>query len=98
MNVNKKFDRFKQWGRERMGSEVKTDNSEDFKMLELEMSLRQEGESNADKHLTRDLLLTQVQVWSVSNNPLPAISSPSPAATKARAKRNTSPSATLPTS
>jgi len=43
MNVNKKFDRFKQWGRERMGSEVKTDNSDDFKMLEVEMTLRQEG-------------------------------------------------------
>lgn len=43
MNVNKKFDRFKQWGRERMGSEVKTDSSEDFKMLEMEMQLRQEG-------------------------------------------------------
>ncbi|KAL1590539.1 hypothetical protein WHR41_00598 [Cladosporium halotolerans] len=43
MNVNKKFDRFKQWGRERMGSEVKTDSSEDFKMLEIEMQLRQEG-------------------------------------------------------
>ena len=43
MNVNKKFDRFKQWGRERMGSEVKTDSSEDFKMLEVEMALRQEG-------------------------------------------------------
>jgi hypothetical protein len=43
MNVNKKFDRFKQWGRERMGSEVKTDNSDDFKMLEVEMALRQEG-------------------------------------------------------
>lgn len=44
MNVNKKFDRFKQWGRERMGSEVKTDSGEEFKMLELEMTLRQEGE------------------------------------------------------
>lgn len=43
MNVNKKFDRFKQWGRERMGSEVKTDMSDDFKMLEVEMALRQEG-------------------------------------------------------
>ncbi len=43
MNVNKKFDRFKQWGRERIGSEVKTDSSEDFKMLEMEMQLRQEG-------------------------------------------------------
>jgi hypothetical protein len=43
MNVNKKFDRFKQWGRERMGSEVKTDQGEEFKMLEVEMALRQEG-------------------------------------------------------
>jgi hypothetical protein len=61
MNVNKKFDRFKQWGRERMGSEVKTDNSDDFKMLEVEMALRQEGEpfSSPDKYLSRDVLLTQ---------------------------------------
>jgi hypothetical protein len=61
MNVNKKFDRFKQWGRERMGSEVKTDNSDDFKMLEVEMTLRQEGKSffNPDKHLSRDNLLIQ---------------------------------------
>jgi hypothetical protein len=59
MNVNKKFDRFKQWGRERMGSEVKTDNSDDFKMLEVEMALRQEGKSffNSDKYLSRDKLL-----------------------------------------
>ena len=47
MNVNKKFDRFKQWGRERMGSEVKTDNSDDFKMLEVEMALRQEGKPSS---------------------------------------------------
>jgi hypothetical protein len=59
MNVNKKFDRFKQWGRERMGSEVKTDNSDDFKMLEVEMALRQEGRHlfNPDKYLPRDNLL-----------------------------------------
>jgi hypothetical protein len=59
MNVNKKFDRFKQWGRERMGSEIKTDNSDDFKMLEVEMALRQEGKPfiNLDKYLSRDILL-----------------------------------------
>jgi hypothetical protein len=59
MNVNKKFDRFKQWGRERMGSEVKTDNSDDFKMLEVEMALRQEGKSFFDPHghLSRNNLL-----------------------------------------
>ena len=44
MNMNKKFDRFKQWTSERMGGEVKTDVSEDFKALELEMDLRQQGE------------------------------------------------------
>jgi hypothetical protein len=58
MNVNKKFDRFKQWGRERMGSEVKTDNSDDFKMLEVEMTLRQEGEFIYNA-VSRDILLTQ---------------------------------------
>ncbi|KAJ9612356.1 hypothetical protein H2200_003953 [Cladophialophora chaetospira] len=43
MNVNKKLDRFKQWAGERMGSEVKTNVSDDFKALEVEMGLRQEG-------------------------------------------------------
>lgn len=43
MIVNKKFDRLKQWGRERMGSEVKTETSDEFKGLEMEMQLRQEG-------------------------------------------------------
>lgn len=43
MNVNKKLDRFKQWAGERMGSEIKTNVSDDFKALEIEMGLRQEG-------------------------------------------------------
>jgi hypothetical protein len=43
MNVNKKFDRFKQWAGEKMGGEAKTNTSDDFKMLELEMNLRHEG-------------------------------------------------------
>ena len=43
MNVNKKLGRFKQWAGERMGGEVKTNVSEDFKSLEIEMGLRQEG-------------------------------------------------------
>jgi hypothetical protein len=45
MNVNKKFDRFKQWAGERMGGEAKTAVSDDFKALEIEMNLRQEGNS-----------------------------------------------------
>jgi len=43
MIVNKKLDRLKQWGRERMGGEVKTDTSDEFKALIMEMQLRQEG-------------------------------------------------------
>lgn len=43
MNVNKKFDRFKQWGKEKMGGEVQTSTSEDFKSLEAEMGVRQAG-------------------------------------------------------
>ena len=43
MIVNKKFDRLKQWGRERMGSEVKTDTSDEFKALQMEMQLRHDG-------------------------------------------------------
>ncbi|KAI9722097.1 MAG: hypothetical protein M1828_004911 [Chrysothrix sp. TS-e1954] len=43
MNVNKKFDRFRQWGREKMGAEVQTGTTQDFKALETEMNLRHEG-------------------------------------------------------
>jgi BAR domain len=43
MNVNKKLGRFKQWAGERMGGEVKTTLSDDFKSLEAEMNLRHEG-------------------------------------------------------
>lgn len=45
MNINKKLDRVKQWAGEKMGAEAKTNVSEDFKALELEMSLRHEGVS-----------------------------------------------------
>lgn len=43
MNVNKKLDRLKQWTGERMGKEVKTGVSDEFKALEMEMALRHEG-------------------------------------------------------
>ena len=46
MNVNKKLGRFKQWAGERMGGEAKTSVSDDFKSLEIEMGLRQEGSFN----------------------------------------------------
>ena len=44
MNVNKKLGRFKQWAGERMGQEAQTSVSNDFKSLEAEMGLRQDGE------------------------------------------------------
>ena len=47
MNVNKKLDRLKQWAGERMGGEVKTCVSEDFKALEAEMDLRCDGKAIA---------------------------------------------------
>ena len=43
MNVNKKLGRFKQWAGERMGQEAKTSVSDEFKSLEVEMTLRHEG-------------------------------------------------------
>lgn len=43
MNINKKLDRVKQWAGEKMGAEAKTAVSDEFKALELEMTLRHEG-------------------------------------------------------
>lgn len=52
MIVNKKLDRFKQWAGERMGGEVKTNVSDDFKAMELEMNMRQEGEHLNNPYLS----------------------------------------------
>ena len=41
--MNKQVGRWKQWTGERMGREVKTTTSDDFKSLEVEMSLRHKG-------------------------------------------------------
>ena len=43
MNINKKLDRVKQWAGEKMGQEAKTAVSDEFKALEMEMTLRHEG-------------------------------------------------------
>ncbi|RLL96137.1 hypothetical protein CFD26_104722 [Aspergillus turcosus] len=51
MNVNKKFDRFKQWAGERMGGEVKTSVSDDFKAMETEMNVKHEGIDHIHKAL-----------------------------------------------
>jgi hypothetical protein len=45
MNINKKLDRVKQWAGEKMGAESKTNVSEEFKALEMEMALRHDGTS-----------------------------------------------------
>ncbi|EEH46107.1 uncharacterized protein PADG_02257 [Paracoccidioides brasiliensis Pb18] len=52
MMVNKKLDRFKQWAGERMGSEAKTNVSDDFKALEMEMNLRHEGMERLQRSMT----------------------------------------------
>jgi len=43
MNMNKKFDRALQWGKEKMGKDNKTTVSDDFKAMEMEMQMRNEG-------------------------------------------------------
>lgn len=45
--MNRKFDRFRQWAGERMGGEIKTNLSDDFKAMETEMNVRHEGEHNS---------------------------------------------------
>lgn len=52
MNINKKLDRVKQWAGEKMGQESKTGVSEEFKALEMEMTLRHEGLYAADHERT----------------------------------------------
>lgn len=48
MNINKRLDRMKQWTSERMGGEIKTAQTDEFKMLETEMQLRHEGTAAPD--------------------------------------------------
>ena len=47
MNVNKKLDRLKHWAGERMGGDVRTTVSDEFKALEVEMGLRYDGMSRS---------------------------------------------------
>ncbi|KAJ5795106.1 hypothetical protein N7457_001705 [Penicillium paradoxum] len=52
MHVNKRIGRFKQWAGERMGGEAKTCLSDDFKAMETEMGVRQEGVDRIHKSMT----------------------------------------------
>lgn len=53
MNINRKLDRVKQWAGEKMGAESKMGVSEEFKLLEMEMTLRHEGEFTSFNGRTR---------------------------------------------
>ncbi len=53
MNVNKKLDRLKQWGKERMGAEAATTTTEEFKALQTEMELRHAGIHTSPPHPAR---------------------------------------------
>ena len=68
MNVNKKLGRFKQWAGERMGGEVKTNVSDDFKSLEIEMGLRQEGNILPFQSCYLGPCIDGVQGWNASND------------------------------
>ncbi|CAK7226345.1 hypothetical protein SEUCBS140593_006211 [Sporothrix eucalyptigena] len=52
MNFTKKIDRAVQWAGEKMGGEAKTSMTEEFKMLETEMSLRYDGMDRLQKSMT----------------------------------------------
>lgn len=52
MNINKKLDRVKQWAGEKMGAESKTNVSDEFKALEMEMALRHDGMEKLQKSMT----------------------------------------------
>ncbi|RAL60776.1 hypothetical protein DID88_009881 [Monilinia fructigena] len=53
MNVGKKFGRVKQWAGEKMGQESKTEVSDEFKSLEMEMQLRHEAMGTANDRISR---------------------------------------------
>jgi len=69
MNVNKKLDRFKQWAGERMGGEIKTNLSDDFKALEIEMGLRYEGEIPSRYNMLSTLVSDAMQAWRKCKKP-----------------------------
>ncbi|KAK6585505.1 hypothetical protein PZA11_002232 [Diplocarpon coronariae] len=64
MNINRKFDRLKQWTGEKMGHESKTHMSDEFKALEMEMTLRHDGMDKLQKSMTAYVksLSTRIEV------------------------------------
>lgn len=47
MNFTKKMDRARQWAGEKMGHESRTNQTDEFKVLETEIALRQDGKASA---------------------------------------------------
>ena len=73
MNINKKFDRLKQWTNEKMGAEARTGLSDEFKALELEMNLRHEGMHDSEPCSNRIRMLTRLQAWIRCRAPWPSM-------------------------
>jgi hypothetical protein len=69
MNINKKLDRVKQWAGEKVGQSSKTGVSDEFKSLEMEMTLRHEGmHFILQNNPSRDMLTESTQAWNASTN------------------------------
>jgi hypothetical protein len=86
MNINKKLDRVKQWAGEKMGQEAKTGVSEEFKALEMEMTLRHEG-LYSTPFCQGPSPIDRSQVWRSCRNPPPFMSSPCRNAMRAKTRR-----------
>lgn len=52
MNINRKFDRLKQWTNEKLGADARTGLSDEFKTLELEMNVRHDGMDKMQRAMT----------------------------------------------
>lgn len=76
MNVGKKFGRVKQWAGEKMGQESKTEVSDEFKSLEMEMQLRHEGMSAKSSHGSCSNICQEWKscksLWRFMLNPFPS--------------------------
>jgi hypothetical protein len=69
MNVNKRIGRLKQWAGERMGGEVKTNLSDNFKAMETEMAVRHEGMTVWMKWPRTSSDVRSLQASTASTNP-----------------------------
>jgi hypothetical protein len=85
MNIIKRLDRVTQWAGEKIGQEQKTGASDEFKALEMEMTLRHEGKSARCYFLCR--LANISQEWTNFTKLRRTMSSPSRNAAKIKTRR-----------